>query len=255
MIVREDGASLWLITQPDHAGLAADLMAAWRADGLPDRPSRDAVMFATAQHDLGWTPLDAAPTVDPDRGRPVDFIAAAAPMKQQVWPGAVARLAEQSTYAAALVAQHALTIYRRFRGDAGWRTFFDTMEAARDRWFSSDVRPDGTSGGPIDPPVPARLTFLQDYATLRTGDLLSLTFCNGWTEREHAEGYTIALRGRELTVAPDAFGGAHVPFRVRARRIPARGYASDDELRAVLAQAPDEFLTGTAIGREEDTRK
>jgi hypothetical protein len=248
MIVREDGDALWLITQPDHAVLAADLMQAWQADGLPERPTRTAALFATSRHDIGWTDFDESPTIEPASGRPVDFLTAPVAMKQAVWWRAVEVLPQQSTYAAALVSQHALTLFRRFRGEPQWMPFFDGLERERDRWFLTDRRLDGSAGGEIDPPCAARITFLQDYATLRTGDVLSLTFCNAWTSPQNAEGYTVVSSGEQLRVSPDPFGGMRVPFRVRARRIANRAYRDEAHLRATLRAAEDRVLEGVARG-------
>jgi hypothetical protein len=251
MIVREAGEWLWLVTQPDHAALAADLMSAWRADGLPDRPTREAALFATARHDLGWIDYDREPAVDATTGRPFDFMSAPVEVKQGVWRRALLELPHLSTYAAALVAQHALRIFRRFRGDAAWQDFFDAMEQARDQWFTTDVRPDATRGGAVDPPADARRTFLQDYAVVGTGDLLSLTFCNDWRSPQLTEGYAVAMIGDELRVAPDPFDGARVPFEVRARRIPHRPYRSDADLRTTLSGAEETVLAGLAVGVPE----
>jgi hypothetical protein len=248
MIVREDGEHLWLIAQSDHAALAAELMRAWRADGLVERATRPATLMATTLHDIGWAEFDASPSVDASSGRPIDFINAPVPVKQAVWLEALDVLPARSTYVAALVAQHALTIYRRFRLEEQWRAFFARMEYHRDHWFATDVRPDGGSGGLLDPPAGQRLTFLQDYATLSTGDLLSLTFCNGWGERHMAEGYEIVLSNQQLCVAPDPFGGQRVPFEVRARRIPNRRYVDDHDLRRTWRDAPDGLLAGVAVG-------
>jgi hypothetical protein len=248
VIVREAGADLLLVTQPDHAALAARLMEHWQADGLPERPSRAAALLATEQHDIGWREVDEAPPVDPATGWPYDFVSAPAAVRQAVWRRAVRALAERSTYAAALVAQHALTIYRRYRGDPGWSAFFAEIEAARDHWFTTAVRPDGSAGGPEDPPPPDRLDFLQDYAVVATGDLLSLTFCNGWRAPQAAEGYAVLLEGACLTIRPDPFGGKVVSFSVPARRIPKQRYASDAALLSALRSAPIEPLLGEAVG-------
>jgi hypothetical protein len=251
MIVREDGGWLWVITQPDHAALAERLMHAWRAEPFADRPTRAAVLYATRVHDVGWAAFDAAPEVDGTTGRPVDFMTASAAVKQQVWYRALEALPAVSTYAAALVAQHALTVLRRFRGDPVWAPFFAAMERARDHWFTTDVRPDGTSGGAIDPRADARRTFLQDYAAVGLGDLLSLTFCNDWTSLQRADGYEMRMVGGQLQVAPDPFLGECLSFSVPARRVAARRYGSDDELRRALAEAAAVVVPGTAVGVEE----
>ena len=248
MFVRQTGPELLLITQPDHAALAAQMMAHWRADGLPSRPTLAAVLHATREHDVGWRDEDAAPRVDASTGRPFDFMNLPLESRQGVWRRAVPHLAGTSTYVAALVSQHALTIYRRHRVDPAWAGFFAEMEAARDQWYTTGIRPDGTSGGPLDPPVHARLSFLQDYAALRLGDLVSLTFCLGWTDPQDFEGYTIRADGDDVTLSPDPFEGETVRFEVTARRLVARKYVSDEDLRAALAAAPLEQLTGRLLG-------
>src|SRR4051812_26402566 len=110
MIVQHFEQDLVLIRQPDHARLAARLMAAWQDGGLPGHPRRDAILAATAAHDDGWIQEDAEPTVGAD-GRPVDFITADLAVKQRVWRRVVETLGGEQPYAAALVAQHALTVY------------------------------------------------------------------------------------------------------------------------------------------------
>jgi hypothetical protein len=250
VIVRTAGDALWLVTQPDHAGLAAALMEAWCEEGLPARPTRAAALYATAHHDIGWAAFDAAPSVDPETGRPVDFISAPPAVKQAVWRHALQILPPHSTYAAALVAQHAISILRRYRADPGWHAFFDDMDRDRDHWFAAAGRSEAAGEAGIDPPAALRQSFLQDYAVVGIGDTLSLTFCNGWTSPQAAEGYGIQLAGTELRVCPDPFDGRCVTLRVAARRVPDRRYESDDDLRATWRGARAETLEGTAVGVE-----
>jgi hypothetical protein len=233
MIVREDGDGLLLITQPDHARLAAEIVEAWTADGLPAHPRRETILLATCEHDNGWREPDAAPTVD-ERGRPHDFASAPAPIRQGVWPRGVTRLAARSPYAAALVAQHALTVYERYRGDRDWTSFFARMERMRDELLEKGV-------GTPDP-------FFDDYRFVRLGDLVSLVFCNGWTAPEEELGVRVSLAGDRVVVTPDPFGGRAVPLTVRARRVPARPYASDADLRQALSAAAPVTIAGAAAG-------
>jgi hypothetical protein len=233
MIVRDEGSHLVCVTQPDHAALAGRLIEAWLADGFPDRPTRARVLRATTLHDIGWEEEDAAPRVNPETGHPFDFISSPADLRQRLWPRAVDSLARDDAYVAALVAQHALTVYRRYQHDPAWREFFPRLERMRDDLYAE---------------VPFT-SFLQDYSLVGIGDLFSLVFCNGWTDPHLIEGYQAILRGDVLTIAPDPFGGLAVPFDVPARRLPARRYASDTELREAWAAAPESTLTGIAVGR------
>lgn len=250
MIVRHDGDGLLCISQPDHAALAATLMAAWRADGFPDRPTRDRVLTATRQHDLGWTEEDAVPRLNPDTGAPYDFVSAPVEVRQRLWPRAVDRLAAEDPYVAALVAQHALTVYRRFQRDPAWRGFFPALEARRDDLFADLMaRPAAAGAGAAGTPANADLTsFLQDYTIVGLGDLLSLVFCNAWPEPYLMEGYRAILRDDCLTVAPDPFEGATVDLSVPARRLPAQRYGSQEALAEAWANSTVVTLFGRAVG-------
>jgi hypothetical protein len=273
MIVRHLGTDLLLITQPDHAALAARIMEAWRAGGFPDRPTRARVLDATRQHDLGWQPVDAEPAIDPDSGLPYEFTNAPLDVRQQLWPRAIDQLAARDPYVAALVAQHALTVYRRFAPTPGWDTFFPAIERRRDDLFADLATAKPSPANTAKPsqadtakpsadgaPAPSFDSFLQDYVIVGLGDLFSLIFCNGWTDPYLQEDYRAILhqdfqgavqrndQGWRLTISPDPFAGAEVPLDVEARRIPSRRYASDEDLRQTLASAPTVHLTGVAAG-------
>ncbi len=138
MIVRQFADRLQLITQPDHAQLAGTIME--HCIPLRGEPRRDAILRAVYAHDDGWLEEDAAPRVNPTTGEVVDFVSAPLSVRQTVWPRAVARLGDDA-WTAALIAQHAITVYDRFRSQADWTSFFADMKAARD----SRLRPGGLS--------------------------------------------------------------------------------------------------------------
>ena len=166
----------------------------------------------------------------------LDFIAAPDDVRRSVWPRGVDRLAA-SPYAAALVAQHALHIYRRYRDNPGWAPFFTEMETRRDRHlqytaFSLD-------------------DLVREYFFLRIGDLVSLTFCNGWTDGQlddSGSGYAIRLEGTRLTIAPDPFEGRDVPLEITARELPDGTFRSADEARDAWSKAPQVLVQGVASG-------
>jgi hypothetical protein len=235
MIVRPNGSSRLLITQSDHAALAARIMRSWRADGFPQSARQTSILQAIEQHDNGWREVDASPLLDSATGSVLDFITAPDEIRRSVWPRGVERLAA-TPYAAALVAQHALHIYRRYRPDSGWTPFFREMESARDR----HLREIGT----LD-------DLLQDYFFVRVGDLASLTFCNGWTEvqtDDSGSGYGIRLDGSRLAITPDPFEGEEVLIEVTAREIPDRRFLSAAEASEMFRAAPEVVLTGVATG-------
>jgi hypothetical protein len=148
-----------------------------------------------------------------------------------------------SPYVAALIAQHALTVFASLRHDPIWRSFFALMERTRNELLARAATDEATSAG-------------HDYAFVRLGDQLSLVFCNGWTahrgndaERTMAGvGCQIRLNGSTLEVAPDPFGGRRIPLSVPARVVPAVPYPSPSALRAAYAASPPAALEGEARG-------
>jgi hypothetical protein len=244
MIVRVERESLLLITQPDHAGLSAEIMRAWKADGFASRPSWETVLLATREHDNGWREVDDCPEIDPRTGLPYDFQNAPTRIKQPIWPRGVARIADQSAYAGALIAQHALTVLRHYRDRPEWRDFFQSIARSREQLLERAGMDAVNRAECVD----------RDYKQVYLGDLLSLIFCNGWSDQRTQHGYNVHLLGATLTMTPDPFAGAEVPLSVRTRRIERRRYASDAVLRETLTRAPVEVLTGTALGRSPDSR-
>jgi uncharacterized protein DUF3891 len=227
MIVRSSPTTLHLITQPDHAALAGRIMRLWRP--LQDSPRRASILLAVEEHDNGWREPDEAPLVDPATGGVHDFITIPAEVRQAVWPRGIGRLSHDP-WAAALVAQHALTVYSRYRTDAGWGGFFEKMQTTRDGLLHE---------------TPLTLQQLEeDYAFVRIGDLLSLIFCTQW-EGESFASWRFRRDGDSVGVTPDAFAGATVPIAITAREIPNRQYTSDADLHGVLRAAPAVALHGT----------
>ena len=229
MIIRP-GATPLLITQPDHAALSYQLMQQWRTGGLPDSPRRDAILLAVREHDHGWTPLDAAPRRDA-AGRVLDFMSESITNKQGVWRNVIAHV-DHTPYAAALIAQHAVHVYRRYRDDPEWKAFFEDLKTLRDAALART---------PHD-----EQTMLDDYRFVRIGDLLSLTFCNVWTDPQRDDcdaACEIRLMGSDLVITPDPFAGAQVDFAIDAREIPE---GPVDE--AAFARMPRVPLQGVARG-------
>ena len=233
MIVRRADGRVQLITQPDHAHLAGRIMQ--HASGLAHHPRRAPVLRAVADHDNGWAEEDALPAADRETGAILDFVNAPLTVRHRVWPRGVARLAHDP-WAAALVAQHAITVYDRFRPEREWTPFFAEMEDERDAMLHA-------SGLSLD-------DLLPDYAFVRLGDLISLTFCTGWTEQQRFEEWTVELAGDHVLVTPDPFDGLVIDIEVEAREIPERSWGSNDELREALRGAEPRVLRGTVQGSQ-----
>jgi hypothetical protein len=157
-------------------------------------------------------------------------------VRQRVWPRAVRRLAPDP-WAAALVAQHADTVYDRFRADPEWAAFFVEI----DRLRSTLV---GESGLPLT-------ELAADYTFVRLGDLISLVFCTGWTDEQRFARWTVRLLGTQVIVAPDLFGGRTIPIDITARVIPGQSFRSDLELEVAWSHATTTTLRGDVAGGRE----
>jgi hypothetical protein len=236
VIVRAEHDTLFLIPQPDHAHLARRIME--RSPAVAMLPRRDAIALAIGEHDNGWTEEDAAPIIVPSSGAIADFVHIAVAVRQRVWPRAIHRLSA-TPWAAALVAQHAITIYDRFRTDAAWTAFFADLESLRARFVDA-----------------AGLTLselLADYPFVRLGDLISLSFCTGWTSEQHYSHWLVRAEGPRVIissgVSPALFGGSTVPIEIRARAVRARAFHSDADVRAAVNAAPTVTLRGEAVDR------
>lgn len=235
MIIRRLAASLHLITQPDHAALAARIIAQWRADGFLDSPRKVSILRATEQHDNGWEEIDQALVVDAASGQLLDFIEVPDAVKRETSSRGIERLAADP-YAAALVAQHRLHVYRRFRDTPAWQPFFESVTAARDGYLRA--------AGPITIDE-----LLSDYRFVRAGDLASLAFCNHWTTVDVGEcGYAMRFDGTSLTLIPDSFGGASFEIAIEARELDLQPFTSVDDARRAVASASTVTLTGFVRG-------
>jgi hypothetical protein len=233
VIVRPFGDQLLLVTQPDHAALAAAIMSRWRRDGLEASPRRGDILLAVRAHDDGWVERDRAPSVDPS-GHVVDFLHLPDRERHRLWPLGVARLSA-APYAAALVAEHAIQVHGHHRASPGWEGFFAEMTESRRTHLAAAA--------------PATDDDLRrDYFFIRMGDLLSLTFCSGWIDPQRDGPYEALLDGARLTVGPDPFAGTSVPLAVSARCLPNRPFAGDRDAAEAFAAAPVVSLTGVATG-------
>jgi hypothetical protein len=231
MIVRRLAERLQLITQPDHAHLAGTIMES--CVSLRAEPRRDAILRAIYAHDNGWLEEDQAPRVNPETGDIFDFVSAPFSLRQSVWPRGVARLGDDR-WTAALIAHHAITVYDRFRSSSEWSSFFAGMEAERDaRLEVSDLSLDH---------------LVADYRYVRLGDLISLTFCTGWTDEQRFGDETIRLSGSQVVVSPDPFGGTRIPIAITAKEVRPQRFESDASLGEAVRAANTIVLRGEVSG-------
>lgn len=221
MIVAEAAAGLRIVTQPDHARIAAELLSLWRREGLPDHPRRADLLFAVREHDNGWQEADAAPRIDPSGGRPYGFREVPAESRIEIWQRAVGRHREAHPYPALLIATHADRLHHDRRPESTWSAFFERLDRLAEELLES-------SGATLE-------QLEEDYRWLRLADHLSLLACGDGSQLEL--GPWRARRDEDqILLAPFPFAGS-TTFSVPCREIPNRPYESDTDLTIELATA------------------
>jgi len=90
--------------------------------------------------------------------------------------------------------------------------------------------------------------FAADYAFVRLADLISLTFCTGWTDEQRFADWSVHRSGARVVVTPDAFGAAEIPIAIDAREIGNQRFRSDVDLRRALSDANTITLRGLVAG-------
>lgn len=264
MILRDQGDTLRVVTQTDHAHWAYLLLSAWPA--LADHPRRAAILRATRQHDRGWQGIDASPVVD-DEGRPHDFRSLPSGLREEVWKQTVDRArwptetpstteGALDVWAEMLIAQHAWRIHRP--GPSGLpgsparseellplATLLAAERRERLEWIEKYLDVLGPLLDLNDPERDAE----RDDSWVRTLDYLSLVICHGWTEPRGfdleswtATGGSTRFRfdatftGERLVLYPNPLRGT-VRVPLRCRKLANRSYSSDAEWAIALARA------------------
>ena len=231
VILRDLADATLVVTQSDHARLAADLLALVRLPGLADHPRRAELLAAVAAHDNGWWEPDAAPRVDPGTGRALDFLAIAPDLRLEIWRRGVERFAAERPYESALVAAHFLRLTSARSDDPALGAARAELERRRDELLDAAGRP--------APELAA------DAGWLALADDLSLAACAanaafvrqpGWRAEIAPDGAAVELRLDPFPLA----GASRLPLR--ARRIRRGHWSGDAELGRALAAARWEEL-------------
>ena len=273
MIRRDAGPDWLLITQADHAAVAATL--ATHVGGRrfsPPVAQRQSVLAAVASHDDGWLSHDGdAPTLD-DHSRPLDVFDAPRALALSAWSDST----EQATvtggsYAGLLVSLHGLWLSIRAAGPAGPghtsiplsgpHAVFD-LNKFQHREMERQEQLREAVGLPTDVPLthgladvgtsPGDDRLAYHLRLLQAMDLLSLCLCCTHPPAVETGDVLPApgaaprrLRihrgmGGVLRLNPWPFDAARLELAVRCRRLPARPFADVATFRAALAVAPVE---------------
>jgi hypothetical protein len=209
-------------------------MELWDISHFPDSPRRGSILRAIEQHDSGWQQVDDTLVAD-EGGRLLDFMEVSDDVKRETATNGIADLASDP-YAAALVAQHRLHVYRRYRERPDWNGFFSEVQSAREAHRLAAGAP------PLE-------QLLRDYALVRAGDLASLAFCNSWKDTaDDGCGYGMRLEETTLLIGPDPFGGRTIDIEIEARELENRPFASVADAQRAAASAKIVKVRGKVSG-------
>lgn len=251
MIVRESVDSWLLISQVDHAAVAAEIAAVWRPPASLTGQLRE-FAYAVAHHDDGWIDWGLAPTID-DEGRPRDFMDMKMPVATQIWRDSIDICAAESPWCGLWVSRHFCYLaglaveHRESSPDQTAAQQFLIEQAGRQRKWRDAIGQAATDDGQS----PAEVAGLQG---LQFFDRLSLWLCcaertkplevedpvGGATRWEPVDAQTIRVHA-------DAFNAPELTLSAPTIAVPAREYSSDAELRSVIADGAQGSLNWTLI--------
>ncbi len=225
---------------------------AWGNEGFRRPEPFAPVALAARVHDEGWRGWEERPGVGPD-GLPVNFSDIDRPVHVALYRDGIARAAARDAAAGLLVSLHGQGLYEGRRGlDAGPATPRSEREPAVRAFLAEQdevqagLRARVGDGAAIDD------WSWAGYRLLQTWDVMSLflTWSPLWERgtatlpqvprRAGDAGVELRLRAEadgQVTCAPWPFAAEAVDLPVASRAVPARRYASDEDLAAALAES------------------
>ena len=261
MLLRKAGEDVIAIPQPSHSWLSGQMARAWGNDRFA-RPSPNAEFcLAAEQHDLGWLTWELAPDLDPNTGRPREFMRLPPPAHVGLWTDGVRRARLYGSYPALLVSLHAETIYsRHFDSDKASpeerrivHAFLDDQRAFRHA-LTAALHADQLLAEVATEDVLERNRLL--VAAL---DWMSLQICWGVSKEARLPEVPVAGEDRvELVLRPgdDAeesvaidpwpFDVERLEVRAEGRRLKGR-FSSDEALRSALERAEAVLIVTTLV--------
>jgi len=243
MIRREDGSDWLIISQIDHAHLAAELAGAWRHPGDGKSTVTDLLLHAIRCHDDGWREWDAHPEIDPENGIPRQFTEMPMETATPIWASSIQRAALEHPLCGIWVGRHFCHLAEQSldsrsdeHDDVEAINLFLKQQLVFQHALEKEARQDMTKQE-----IDALSRF--GFAFLRLFDGLSLWFCC----KEATKPFHIRFAGQAVElkplgdgvveVEPDVLMASPIQFTVTARRIPAERLADNNELRRRLESA------------------
>jgi hypothetical protein len=222
LIIARQGVDLTLVTQGDHAHLAAEFLGLCRIPALLDSPHRDQILRAVREHDNGWRELDAAPPFDPEAARPYSFRTIPDDARRQLWTRGCERHRDTDPLVAALIVEHARQLHESWLDAAEWSDWWKeleelSVELAEELELTSE-------------------SLAESYHWLSLADSCSLAVCEQRPDSFVVGDIRVRSCDDSLFLDPFPLAGA-TSFELRCRRIPDRRYRNAVDFGRTLVTA------------------
>lgn len=265
MLYRTLGETRVCVTQPTHAWVSGQLAHAWGNELFGAIAPHQEVCLGAEQHDIGWIPWEAAPTLNTETGYPHSFNEVAPEVHTQLWAGAKRLTIPMGRYAALLVSLHGTGLYERF---THWKRSPQSTQVVeaflqQEKQFQQQLI-HRLEQDPAYAPYVTPETITRSQRLVATLDALSLAICMGVTKQRHFEQVPTATGETTLTLMPIEGDPAQLsvepwcfhPHEVTVvfeGRVLERKFTDELTMRDYLANAP--WVTLTATLRPADAQR
>lgn len=257
MLYRTIGENRICITQPTHAWVSGQLAQVWGNETFGLIAPYEAVCLGAEQHDIGWIPWEAAPTLNPDTGYPHSFMEVAPEVHTKLWAGAKQLAMPMGRYVALLVSLHGTGLYERF---TYWKNSPEPMRVVeafleQEKEFQQYLIAKLGQDPAYEPYVtPAAIA--RNQRLVATLDALSLAICMGVTEQKQFEQVPAVMSEiiltlmpinndpTQLSVEPWCFQADEVTVVFEGRTLKQKA-SNEQTMRTQLVTAPWVTLTAT----------
>ncbi len=250
MIVRPVGNTAEIVTRVDHAVVAGALAEAWVEQGPLAFGPREPLVLAARLHDIGWRHWESAPRLNPDSGRPANFLDVVIEEHLRLYRLGLEEVEALDPYAGMLVSMHAAGIYTgrydtqpalRLSRAPNVQVLVDAFIAEREAHYGALRERLGVSAEEL----------WRNYVLLQAFDRLSLRLCQGDPagpgpmEIVLPDAGTLHVRaeGETERLDPWPFTTDVVEVTVPTRVIPLEDYTDDAALVEAFAGAEVESRT------------
>lgn len=242
MICRNADRSWLLLSQVEHARIAAEVAEVWGNAEVPPLPFADLLVSAIRHHDDGWADWEAAPTQDPATGGPRHFTEMPMPESTAIWTRSIEQAVRRQPLEAIWISKHFSSLAEQVRPSRRAmlqeKKAIDTFLIAQKGLRSKCRR----AALPLFSSIPELEAGIETgWQWLKFFDLFSLWLCCA----PPAEPHTFPLPGEasllatpqtaaDIVLAPWPLRPKLLTLSLSARRIINRKYANLDELNDAL---------------------